>query len=81
MTRQSSFSETGLTDDPTDNPAEWNKSLISRKLVRREYVRQPAESENACQKRLIISLCVFLAVIALLSATAVWVMWSRIHGL
>jgi hypothetical protein len=60
---------------------EWNGSLISGKPVRVEYIPYPTESPNHCQKRVTIAIAVFLAIILVLSALVLFVIWARIHGL
>jgi hypothetical protein len=61
--------------------SEWNASLISRKPVRMEYVRDPTESEAECQKRVMAALWIFLALLIVFSGAAVCLLWAKVHGL
>jgi hypothetical protein len=60
------------------NTLDWNKSLISRNLVRMEYSQYPDESETECHKRAMVAFAVFMAVLFVLSAAVVCLIRAKL---
>ena len=78
MNAQKLFKISEPADKLASPSLEWNNSLISRKPVRIEYVPYPAESQTHCQKRAMIALCIFLALLVALVGMAMWLLWGKI---
>jgi hypothetical protein len=82
MTNQSLLHRGDPGDKATiSGSSKWNASLISRKPVRMEFDPDPAESEDECQKHVLVALFVFLALLIVLSGTVVYLLWAKVHGL
>ncbi|HEY3913460.1 MAG TPA: hypothetical protein VGN61_03150 [Verrucomicrobiae bacterium] len=71
-------SSTGIEKKAIDNTLGWNKSLISRNLVRMEGAQYPDESETDCHKRVMVALVVFLAMLFVLSAAVVCLIRAKL---
>ncbi|HUD47701.1 MAG TPA: hypothetical protein VMR33_12780 [Candidatus Baltobacteraceae bacterium] len=78
MKSQSLLNRVGSDKRATlDDPLAWNASLISGV----EYVPSSTEAKVKCEKRAIIALWIFLALVIVLSGAAAYLIWAKIHGL
>jgi hypothetical protein len=61
-----------------DTSLEWNKSLISRNLVRMECAQYPDESETECHKRMMVAVVIFLTMLLVLSVAVVCLIRAKL---
>jgi hypothetical protein len=81
MTARQRFGKSGLDDrSGAEKAREWNASLISRQLVRMECLRGAHESEKHCHRRMAVAMGLFLGLLLVLSAAALWLLWMKISG-
>ena len=78
MQRQNLTGKTALGEKDAPGAPGWNSSLISRRLVRMEYLREPTESERHCQRRIAVATGIFLGLLLLLSFAALCLLWLKV---